>query len=141
MLKKIMLLILIVALLCSSCVTGFAADKKYLAEKPIGVGTRMTYIHAVVTALSIGPWGLSTSNSYIIAYSNVYKVRISMYLQKYDNGWKTVKHWAKNYYDTTGQLVKDWYVVSGYNYRVKTYYYAYDGNDTECITGTYYVSY
>lgn len=138
MIKKIVILMLIVVLLCSLSATSFAADKEFLVQKPIGVGTRLTYISAVATALSIqGPWGLSTSDSMIVAYPGVYKVKISMYLQKYDNGWKTVKHWSQYYYDHIGNLVKDWYVVSGYYYRVKSYYYAYHGNDVECITGTY----
>lgn len=137
MLKKIFLCILVIAVICSSTVTGFAADKLDIAEKPIGVGTRMTYISYISTKLTISSYGLASCWSRIIAYPGTDSVRISMYLQKYDNGWKTVKHWAQNYNDYMGLLTKEWFIVSGSYYRVKTYYYAYEGSDYECVTGSY----
>lgn len=137
MLKKIFLCILVIVIICSSTVTGFAAEKNVISEKPIGVGTRMTYISYISTKLTISNYGLAYCWGQVTAYPGTDSVRISMYLQKYDNGWKTVKHWAQNYNDWMGLLTKEWFVVSGYYYRVKCYYYAYEGSDSESITGSY----
>jgi len=139
--KRILTFILVVVLLCSISITSYAEDKEELAEKPPVVGVKMTYISSVYTALSISSSGLSNSYARIFAYSGVDSVRISMYLQKYDNGWKTVNHWAQNFDGTYGYLSRNWYVVSGYQYRVLAYYYAYDGDNTESLSRTYSVYY
>lgn len=131
--KRIFAFILIIALFCSVSVTGYAADVGELVEKPSASGVRMTYISQVYTKLSISSSGLSTSYGRINAYSGVDSVRISMYLQRNDNGWKTVKHWVQDFNGTYGSLSKDWYVMSGYEYRVLTYFYAYDASSSESI--------
>ncbi len=133
MLKKISIFILIIALFCSISITGYAADTEQLSEKPPEVGTRMTYISQVYTSLTISSGGLSNSYARINAYPGVGRVRISMYLQRYDSGWKTVQHWTQDFTGTYGSLSKNWYVTSGYEYRVLTYFYAYDGSNSESI--------
>ncbi len=128
--KKILMFILIIVLLCSVSMTSYAADNEELAEKP-PVSLRFTYIMNAYTSLSITGGGLSTSLARMNAYPGVDSVRISMYLQRYNSGWTTVKHWAQDFDGTTGTLSKNWYVTSGYEYRVLSYFYAYDGNNTE----------
>jgi hypothetical protein len=135
--RKILTFLLVVIMLCSISITSFAAENEELAERAPDVGVRMTYISSVYIALSISPSGLSNSYARILAYDGVDEVRISMYLQRYDNGWKTVNHWAKNFDGTYGYLSKDWYVTSGYEYRVLAYYYAYEGNNTESLSRIY----
>lgn len=132
--RKILYFIFVVALLCSISNTGFAADT---SVEPIEIGTRMTYIRSISTKLSITSTGLSTARAKIYACSGVDKVRISMYLQRYDNGWKMVKHWRQDFDAANGSLLKKWYVMSGYNYRVITYFYAYDGSNSECTSRSY----
>lgn len=57
---------------------------------------------------------------------NVDECRISMYLQKYQNGsWVTVKHWSAIESGTFCGLGETWYVMSGYQYRMVTYCYVY----------------
>ena len=129
MLKKTIIFVLVIALFCSMSITGFASGNTDFAEKPPEIGIKMTYIQQVSTKLTIAPNGLSRSTAKIYAYSGVDSVRISMYLQRYNNGWETVKHWSQNFSGTIGSLNKTWYVTSGYNYRVRTYFYAYDGSD------------
>jgi len=132
MLKKVLTIALFIALLFSMCITGYASDFSELKEPP-EIGVKMTYINSAYTSLSISSSGQSNSYAMMIAYSSVDSVRISMYLQRYDNGWKTVKHWAQNFTGTTGSLSKAWYVTHGYEYRVLTYYYAYDGSSSESL--------
>jgi hypothetical protein len=132
--KRFFTIVLVIALLCSVSITGYAADTEKSFEKPPSYGTRMTYINQVYTSLYISSNGLSNSYSYIYAYPGVDSVRISMYLQRYNDGWETVKHWAQDFDGTYGQLSKDWYVYSGYEYRVLTYFYAYEGSATESVS-------
>ena len=129
--KKILIFVLVITLFCSVSITGYASDKEALVEKPSVSGVKMTYIKSVYTSLSISSSGRSNSYARIITYSGVDEVKISMYLQRYDNGWKTVKHWAQNFDDTYAYLSKNWYVMSGYEYRVLSYFYAYEGSNSE----------
>lgn len=139
--KKILTFILIITLFCSVSITGYAADKVEPAEKAPEYSVRMTYINSVIASLSISSDGLSNSYAKMYAYSGVDSIKISMYLQKYDNGWKTVKHWTKKFDSTHGSLSKDWYVMSGYEYRVLAYYYAYDGSHSESTSLVHKASY
>lgn len=139
--KKILTFILIITLFCSVSITSYAADKEELAEKTPEYGLRMTYINSVIASLSISSDGLSNSYAKMYAYSGVDSIKISMHLQKYDNGWKTVKNWSKEFDSTYGSLSKDWYVMSGYEYRVLAYFYAYDGSNSESTSLIHKASY
>ncbi len=62
----------------------------------------------------------------VLSARDVDRCKISMYLQKYQNGsWINVKHWSNTENDTYCDLGKTWYVVSGFQYRMKTYGYVY----------------
>lgn len=130
-------IVLVVTMLLAMSVTGYAAEN----EEPPEKGIKMTYITSVYTSLSISSGGLSNSYADMTAYPGVDSVRISMHLQRYDNGWKTVQHWAQDFNGTMGSLSRNWYVTSGYNYRVLTYFYAYDGTQSESISRTHERSY
>ena len=99
-------------------------------------GLRMTYSSTTYCSLSITGGGLSTSSAFMYAYSGTDRVKISMYLQRYDSGWKTVKHWTRESDVTYVSLAKDQYVYSGYTYRVLAYFYAYEGNHSEITSGS-----
>jgi len=139
--KKIISYVLVIAVLLSMNVTVYATDFVEGGRKPSEFSTRMTYIGNVYTSLSISSKGKSNSYASMNAYSEVDKVRISMYLQQYDSGWKTVKNWAQDFTGTYGSLSKDWYVKRGHDYRVLTYFYAYDGSKSESYSRTHKVSY
>lgn len=52
---------------------------------------------------------------------------ISAYLQQQQNGqWITVKHWTVEESGTFVELDENWYVTSGYLYRMISYGYVYD---------------
>lgn len=70
---------------------------------------------------------------------NVDEIKISMYLQKYQDGnWTTVKHWSTTQKGTFCGIGESWYVLSGYQYRMISYAYVY--NDDTLLESTYYVS-
>lgn len=56
-----------------------------------------------------------------------YNAGIVAELQKYDGGWTTIKSWS-NYDARTAAVSNNWFVESGYSYRLKTTHYAYDSN-------------
>lgn len=107
-------------------------------KKLDNLGVKYTYINNASTHLSISNNRAVITNE-INAYSNVDKVVISTYLQKkQSNGtWSTIKHWRDTKYSNMYTTQHIYYVTSG-NYRVKTYFYAYDGSSYESTTLTFY---
>lgn len=62
----------------------------------------------------------------IVDARNVDRIRIEIYLQRYQNGrWNTVKSWETNQNGTLATLGENWYVASGYQYRMLSYAYVY----------------
>ena len=80
--------------------------------------------------MDINSSGRASMNSTIIAYSGtVDQVRMSNYLQRYLNGaWTTVNSWNQTTGGTSASWSKTYYVSSGYSYRLRTYFYMYDGS-------------
>jgi len=142
MLKRIMVLVLVVALFFTFSSVAFAIDETEIERFPSTVsGAKFTYINYVTADLTINSTGLASCTAEISAYNSVDSVRVSAYLQKYDGGWQTVKHWGQNYSGTYGAMAKSWYVTKGYRYRWHVYYYAYSGSDSESTTRTVYRNY
>jgi hypothetical protein len=57
---------------------------------------------------------------------NVDECKVNMYLQRYKDGkWTTVKNWSSTESGDFCGIGKTWYVLSGYQYRMKTYAYVY----------------
>ena len=96
-----------------------------------------TNISEFVNDFNITKNGKSILTSSVSA-RNVDECKISMYLQKYQNGtWTIVKHWSATESGKLCGLGKIWYVMSGYQYRMKTYAYVYqDGNFKESASYT-----
>lgn len=70
---------------------------------------------------------------------NVDECRVSMYLQRYQNGsWTTIKHWSATESGKLCGLGKTWYVTSGYQYRMISYAYVYQ--DGKFVESTSYTS-
>lgn len=140
MLKKSMVIILVLVLSFSSIT--FAETGIEIEELSSDVpGIRYTYISHTSAVFAINSIGLASCSASIQAYSSVDSVRISAYLEKYANGWITVKYWSENYTGTYGAMAKSWYVSEGYQYRWRVYYYAYSGNNTESTSRIVYYVY
>lgn len=102
---------------------------------------RYTYINYAYSTISISGSGIASVYNRISCSTSVDKVVMSCYIQKYDNGWKTVAHWRDTVYSYSGSSSHATYVYSGYTYRVRTYFYAYVGSvyeSTSCTYSTYY---
>jgi hypothetical protein len=99
---------------------------------------RFTYISVFYNEFNITDQGKAELTSSIDA-RNVDEYKISMYLQKYQNGrWVTIKHWFSIENGTFCGLGEIWYVESGYQYRMVSYGYVYI--DGVCVENTQYIS-
>ena len=135
--KKILSVIAVTILLFSMCTIAYASENT--KTEPDGLyGAKYTYISNATTSLSIKR-GLATITNSISCYSVVDRIEVSTYLQKNVDGvWTTLQHWTDTEYDDDYVGSHSYYVVSGYNYRALTYFYAYDGEQSE---STYLIDY
>lgn len=138
MFKKTTGLIIVIVILLSFSNFAFATT----SEDDGGGAVDYTYISSTVTNLEINAAGKASCSANIICYSGTDRNRISAYLQRNVSGsWVTVQHWSKDTTGTYGSLYKEYYVTSGYQYRLRVYYYAYDGDNSESAVGTDYYTY
>lgn len=97
-------------------------------KKEVIIQPKFTNISVFYNDFYITDQGKAVLTSYIDA-RNVDECKISMYLQKYQNGsWINVKHWSVTESGTFCGIGETWYVISGYQYRMVTYGYVYDDN-------------
>ena len=120
-----------------------SASSQIITVSPPEAQALATYtsIDYAYCTLSIDYNGCASVYNRIVCDSNVDKIVISSYLQRYDGGWKTVKNWRQTTYASSASMSKYMFVSQGYSYRVKTYFYAYDGSSVEttsCSDSDYY---
>lgn len=134
MLKKILTILLTVTLLCSMSITCYADNTNNILDSIVGVkGILITSqnCHLAVSG------GTATCSSNITVQSGTDSVRIVMYLQKNVSGvWSSIASWSSNYSGNYGSMTRTYGVSSGYSYRVRSYFYAYDGGSSESSSGT-----
>ncbi len=96
----------------------------------LGVVTpQWTYLNVVSTMLEINNSGLAIMSSEMNCSSAITKVVMSNYLQRYINGaWTSLASWSQTTYDNVAFWSKEYYVYQGYNYRLRTFFYAYQGS-------------
>ena len=136
--KKILTFTTITILLISLFTVAYASED---AERN-DMGLRYTYINNAMTAIGISSSGKATISNSIDCYSDVDKITVSTYLQKNVNGtWTTLKHWTDTEYDNDYVGSHSYYVVSDNSYRALTYFYAYDGTQSESTSLTDYEDY
>jgi len=139
--KKVQTITILVVLLISIYASTYA--KEDVGEVRISPqGILYLYISNVNASLSISGSGIASVNNTITASTYVDSVKISTYLQKYENGsWVTLNHWtdtSNTYYLISSHTHQ---VTSGYNYRVLTYFYAYVGDESESTSRSETVAY
>jgi len=99
-------------------------------ERNEGYGGRFLRISIFCIDLSIATSGLSSSYSDIVLTYSSDKAELIMDLQQLKSGvWTTIKSWNTSGSGTV-YLDKDWYVVSGYSYRVYTTAKVYNSSGT-----------
>ncbi len=125
------LLILSMIMMFSSVFADESAEKNINLAKQL----RFTNINYFINTFYITDSGKAVMESALSA-RDVDQCKVSMYLQKYQNGsWVNVKHWSNLENSTYCDLGKTWYLVSGFQYRMKTYGYVYrDGSLVDYTT-------
>ena len=134
MLKKVVVLLLVMTLVCGMSVPVLASVSTNNLEDSllVDIRPRWTMIVNVSNDLDISSNGNALMMSQITAYSGVDSIRISAYLERYQNGaWVTVKNWTQDYQGSSALWSKSWYVNKGYYYRLTTYFYVYGGGSHE----------
>lgn len=122
------IIILLCALLLIVAVPVNATDNKELTEKEtVTIQPRFSNISVFVVSFDITDGGKAIVES-VLSARDCDEVEISMYLQCYENGtWTSIKHWSETRSSASMLLSKEWYVSSGYQYRMKAYGYVYSG--------------
>ena len=130
-LKKLFASLLVVfALVCSAAPACTVAKAEGIGQSaPQSIITPMwTYINSVMCWMDIDSTGNASMVASMESYSTVTSIKITSNLQRYQNGWTTVKSWTQTFSGTYGTWMKSYYVYSGYNYRLQSNFYAYVGS-------------
>ena len=137
--KKLLPLLLALILLFSLTTTAYASND---AEEAPSVTTEdFNYFIYVTNALVIES-GTANCGASANCLSSVDRIDMSMYLQKYDGGWVTIKYWTNRTNSDYATISGQWSVSSGYTYRNRCFYYAYiDGVCVESTITNNYESY
>lgn len=119
---NIMLLFICFLLVFSIIPVSASTDSNVSDEsKTVLIQPKFTNISVFYNDFYITDQGKAVLMSSIDA-RNVDECKLSMYLQKYQNGsWITVKYWSATESGTFCGLGEIWYVMSGYQYRMLTY--------------------
>lgn len=130
---SIILVVLVLLLSCNSIAFAGAEDQldKEFLDSNSEIGLKYTLISYTNTILNNNSNGQAECLATIKAYRGSDRVKISGYLQYYDNGWTTLKHWTNESSGDYCSMTKNWYVPKGRQYRFKVYYYVYKGNQSE----------
>jgi hypothetical protein len=129
MLKKVTLFTLafLVALSLLIPVNALAETQKINGTDSV-MSPQWTYINYVTNSLTINSSGKASMMSTINTYSAT-QVCMFNYLQRYQNGtWSAIQSWYSTTQGKFGVWTDSYYVYSGYNYRLLTYYYVYNGS-------------
>lgn len=123
----ILALALIISLLAQPVV---AMSTELMKEEGPPIQLQYEKINTILSALTISSSGKATCNAKAVLLDKNYTCTVTMTLQQKDgNTWYTVKNWSSS---GTGVVYCDenWYVVSGYTYRVKATVKVYNSSGT-----------
>lgn len=97
---------------------------------------RYTYIRNATASLTITD-GLANCSASVSASGSSYDVELAVELQQNRSGWDTIKTWsdAGTRHASAGG---NWYVASGYDYRVKATATVYNSSGREIESATFY---
>lgn len=117
--------ILTIAVLSLGCVGVFAAETATNAEAAEQVTPRrFQYITTYWNNFQIGSGGKTTCEGET-EVSPGYLAGVTLELQQYVGYWKTIQTWEGSELEYM-YIGKNWYVESGYTYRLKATHTAYD---------------
>lgn len=133
--NRLSIFVLSFLIICLIPMQLFALDQKVDSD----VGPMWVSIIDFANTFHISPSGEATVNTKLYAESNINKVILTASIQQYKNGaWNTVKSWTSTSYSSNGTIDQNWYLVSGYNYRLISSGSVYQNNTL--IEKTSYIS-
>ena len=112
-LKRSLCLLTAILTLCASA--NAVAPQEVIEDSVIT--PRYTYIEMTDASLTIRG-GLADCSAFVSTSSSSYDVELTMELQRNRSGWDTIKTWS-NSGSWSASVDGNWYVTSGYDYRVK----------------------
>lgn len=123
--KKLLCLVICFLLCLTTPVCALSSDE---ATNQL-ISPRYSYVAEFNLGLDISTSGKAHCFSSITLNNSLHSCTVKMVLQRNDgSGWEDVKNWSSS----GGQNViveKDWYVLSGYDYRVESTLKVYNAND------------
>ena len=128
--KRIIPFICMLLLVSSLSSTALAYEPETPVDDPLDPSP-YTYIATINVYFDISNSGLTDDYCQVYIPDNSCTCHLYMYLQRWNSSseiWETIKSWYAEGSDTI-TLEKEWYVASGYAYRLKNTIYVYDSND------------
>lgn len=110
--------------------TALAYEPEMPPENPVDPDP-YTYIATISINFDISSSGLTDDYCQVYIPDDTCTCYLYMHLQRWNQNsgeWETIKSWNTSGSDTI-TLEKEWYVASGYAYRLKNNIYVYDSND------------
>jgi len=138
-LRKVVAIMAAVSM-CIGCINVFAE----VSNKAIDLEQRNSLVSPLFLAiisyynnLTLNSGGrLTCDGKTTVQYGYIAGVTIE--LQQYNGGWNTIKTWGESTDYTLVSVSNDWYVASGYQYRLKLTHRAYNNSWNEIES---YISY
>jgi len=115
--KKTVVLVLLLLMLCLAPVQMLAVEKNQ--EENLEIRPLWVNIVRFSNSFDISSSGFAQVDTSLLARSNINRVVINASIQRYTNGsWLEIKSWTSTSNGYIGDLTENWYVVSGYYYRL-----------------------
>lgn len=130
--KLTIIVITLLAVLCTATVLSFANEEDTYDEKLL---ERSAYTTEQFTRLVIDTSGQAVATAQVAGYKGVTnKISITIYLQQYKGGkWITIASSSKTAESFKTELTLAKKVTRGYKYRACAYIYVFNNGTKECI--------
>ena len=134
-LLSLVAVILIAASMSSLPVSAFAQEVEPI--EPVDPVEPYVDLIMIAASCNISSSGLASCYGYAETATTSYTVYLTLELQRYNNGWNTIKTWS-THGTRYAELSKNRYVSSGYYYRVvaTATVYTSSGNYVESASAT-----
>lgn len=116
--KILLLMVMVIGILSS--VVAFAED---------GIAPHWSYMWMVSADMEVNDYNYAEID--VMAScdpDDADSMKVTLKLQQYDNGWKTIKTWTETINDTSGGFTKSAGIPKGYSYRNQVTVKAYKGS-------------
>lgn len=135
--KKKIIILLLVMVLTSIFTMPVLANAWELNDENSVISPMYTYISTATARLYINSSGKATVETYLTGNSQVTSTKATINLQQYKNGrWTTIETWNESSSIRILNFSTEYYVSSGYSYRVQSTVTAYSGQNSESTTLT-----